>query len=184
MCSGFKAIPNAPYFLHRIMLGIALPSFSSYQYCTQYDQFNMKTILVALSLLFAPALVFAQADNEATLVFTRTWEGAGDNYASRIFINGEESCVLDSDSDKIVSCTKKVKAGEVSIKVTSARGSDFLYVIDVQKSKTYTIVVYVRNLQTTDLIWSTMSKKLIKNKAPESQDYNRMSFKTQVIAID
>jgi len=132
----------------------------------------------------------AQLDNSATLIFKRPWSGAGapwgasDYYESKIFINGVEACILETNSEKIVSCTLKVAPGEVTIKLTSSRGSDYNYVIDINKNKIYTLIVYVRNIQTDDLIWTTMSKPLIKNKVVESDEYGKMSFKTQVISID
>jgi len=126
----------------------------------------------------------AQLDNSATLIFKRPWLGAGDYYESKIFINGVEACILETDNEKIVSCALKVTPGEVTIKLTSSRGSDYNYVIDINKNKIYTLIVYVRNIQTDDLIWTTMSKPLIKNKVVESDEYGKMSFKTQVISID
>ena len=140
--------------------------------------------MVFLLILFASFSFIGVANaqtEDVTLVFKRPFIGAGDWHTSKISINGKEVCALDSDSDKIVSCTTRVRAGEIAIKVTSARGSDFNYVIDVVKGKTYTLVVYVRNMQSEDMIWSNMN--LIQNKVDESEDYNRMSFKTQVISI-
>ena len=125
----------------------------------------------------------ANAQSEdVTLIFQRPWLGAGDYYNARINNGGKEVCLIDSDSDKIVSCSTNVNAGEINIKVSNFRGSDFNYVIDVIKEKTYTLVIYDRNNHLIDIILNKMN--LVKNKVEESENFNRMSFKIQVISIE
>lgn len=144
----------------------------------------LKTLITLLALFSIGSLANAQSE-DATLIFKRPYAGSssrgGDWHTAKISIGEKEICSLDSDFDKISSCFTNVNAGEIVIKVSSSRGSDFYYAIDVMKDKTYTFVVYVRNSQIEDMIWSNMN--LIKNKAPESENYNKISFKTQVISI-
>jgi hypothetical protein len=155
----------------------------------------MKKLIFFLIFWCVSTSSFSQLDDNVTLVFKRPWVGAGDNHLSKISINGIAACTLDSESDYMVSCSHKVVAGETKIEITSIRGTPYQYIIDTQKGKTYTLVVYLRNVQTNDLIWSTIGSRLAKNKAPELPPetiinefnpggYSRMSFKTQVISID
>jgi hypothetical protein len=145
-----------------------------------YKSMNKLFFLALTSLLFLSA-AYAQT-GDVTLVFKRPYIGAGDSHISKISINGKEVCSFESTTDKIAICTTNVNAGELAIKVTSIRGSDFDYVIDVEKNKIYTLVVYIRNIQTNDLIYSQMN--LVKNKAKENEEFNNMSFKAQVISIE
>ena len=141
----------------------------------------MLKIFISL-LIFLSIGSFANAQSEdVILIFKKPFLGLGDYYTARINIGDKEVCALDSDTNKTASCSTKVNAGEINIKISSFRGSDFNYVIDVIKDKTYTLVIYERNNQSMDIIWSHMN--LVKNKVEESEDFSRFSFKTQVISI-
>lgn len=144
---------------------------------------DLKQFIVLIAFLSIGTLANAQFE-DVTLIFKRPFLGLGDYYTARISVGEKEVCALDSDSEKIVSCLTKVNSGEISLKVSSSRGSEFNYVIDVLKNKTYTLIVYERNNQYMDIMWSNMS--IVKNKLKESDDYKRgiYSFKIQVISVE
>jgi hypothetical protein len=125
----------------------------------------------------------AQTD-EAVLIFKRPFPNLPDLREARIDVNGVRSCVIDSEPYKsIASCELKVKAGEVKVKTSSSRGDDYEYVFDALKGKTYTLVVYSKGLQNWDLLWSTLSEPLVKNKVEELPEYSIFTFKVQAISI-
>jgi hypothetical protein len=143
----------------------------------------LKKFITLITFLSIGSFANAQSE-DVTLIFKRPFLGLGDYYTARINVGDKEVCALDSNSEKIVSCLTKVNSGEISIKVSSLRGSEFKYVIDVLKGKTYTLVIYERNNQYMDIMWSNIG--LVKNKVKESDDYKRgiYSFKIQVISVE
>lgn len=141
---------------------------------------NLTCLFILLSLV---GTLNAQTD-EAVLIFKRPFPNLPDLYEARIDVNGVRSCVIDSEAGKkVATCELKVKAGEVKVKTSSSRGDDYEYVFDALKGKTYTLVVYSKNLQNWDLLWSTLSEPLVKNKVEELPEYNNFSFKVQAISI-
>lgn len=121
---------------------------------------------------------------DSTLVFKRPYLYTGDFFEARIDVNGVRACTMDSEhGTKIVTCEHKVKAGEIAIKTSTSREGSYEYIIDVEKGKTYTLAVYKMNLQAWDLVFSTISETLIKNKAKPQPEYSQATFKVQVISI-
>jgi hypothetical protein len=98
-------------------------------------------------LIFLSIGCFANAQSEdVTLIFKRPGADPNVIYTAKININGKDVCNLDSDRLLTLSCSYKVDAGEVSIKIGSRFRNDFEYLIDVQKNKTYTFIVYSGSL--------------------------------------
>jgi hypothetical protein len=137
-----------------------------------------------LATLLTVISVYAMADDNVTLIFKRPHMPAmREMDKTKITVNGNAVCDMDSDTFKLQTCTTKVSEGEINVRVSSWRGSDYDYVIDVSKNKTYTFVVYLRTMQAYNLLYTAIGEALATSKVPELEDYNRATYKVQLISI-
>jgi hypothetical protein len=127
----------------------------------------------------------AMADDNVNLIFKRPYfSDMRDIDKTKITINGNVVCDVNSDTVKIQTCATKVNEGEIKVKISTWRGSDYDYVIDVSKNKTYTFAVYMRSRQDYDLLCTTIGSSLAISKVPELENYNKATYKVQLISIN
>lgn len=142
-----------------------------------------KTI-VTIFIMFAVVGVASSQTEDVTLVFKRPHiPEMREMDTTKITVNGILVCAIDSDSSNTQTCSTKVNEGEIKIKISSWRGGDYDYAIDVSKNKTYTFAVYLRSIQSLNLIITAISEALATNKISELDDSNRSTYKVQLISI-
>ena len=141
----------------------------------------MKKLMLALLLTISTS---AMADESVTLIFKRPHISAmREMDKTKVTVNGSIVCDIDSDTAKIQTCETKVNEGEIKVTISSWRGSDYDYVIDVSKNKTYTFAVYLRSMQDYNLLCTAIGEALATSKVPELENYNRGTYKVQLISI-
>ena len=137
-----------------------------------------------LSTLLTAASASALADDSVTLIFKRPYfADMRDIDKTKITVNGNILCDINSDTVKIQTCVTKVNEGEVKVTISTWRGSEYDYVVDVLKNKTYTFAVYMRNRQDYDLLCTTIGSTLAISKVQELENYNKATYKVQLISI-
>lgn len=138
-----------------------------------------------LSILLTAASVSALADDSVTLIFKRPYfSDMRDIDKTKITVNGNILCDINSDTVKIQTCVTKVNEGEIKVTISTWRGSEYDYVIDVSKNKTYTFAVYMRSRQDYDLLCTTIGSALAISKVQELETYNKATYKVQLISIN